>query len=76
MRIAMLKLALLLMWNSWSTFWNLLLLSKNIVYQSLLGFRRTGATPRDVENVEQRGDTREQPSNVGSPEEIIWRMKC
>lgn len=49
--------------NSWSTFWNLLLLSKNIVYQSLLGFRRTGATPRDVENVEQRGDTREQPSN-------------
>lgn len=51
MRIAMLKLALLLIWNSWSTFWNLLLLSKNIVYQSLLRFRRTGVTPRDVENI-------------------------
>lgn len=71
MRIAMLKLALLLIWNSWSTFWNLLLLSKNIVYQSLLRFRRTGVTPRDVENIKQREDIREQPSNVGSPEEII-----
>lgn len=71
MRIAMLKLALLLIWNSWSTFWNLLLLSKNIVYQSLLRFWRTGVTPRDVENIKQCEDIREQPSNVGSPEEII-----
>ncbi|PYI28639.1 kinase-like protein [Aspergillus indologenus CBS 114.80] len=63
MPIAMLKLARLLMWKLWSTFWNLVLLSKNIVYQSLLGFRRTGATPRDVENVEHCGDGGEQPLN-------------